>query len=372
MNDIANIPGRSLAKICRECIEINSINFAGNVIPKSWFKSITYPSGKADMLAINILSEIVYWYRLIEECDEATGKVIGYRQRFYADMLQRSYQGFADMFGVSRRQVKMAIDRLKDKELVKIEFRNVKANNIITNNVMYIKPVPERVRAITCPPSYIQMQEGVHSNVTGPAFECRTNTKNTTKNTYDDNNYNIRTNRNSHTKKSSSPSFFQEKKEKTDKPEPDWIHPYFPPVNNETEAEILAREVMDYQISTGTKVPEEDRQRYLFTLIKKAKNGTLIVPRGYKPPAERKKEEDQILKSKKDRRMKEKAEQDQMEEERTEQENALISFLLLPKERQEEFIKLVKSEDEQGTHLMPESMINRRAAVLYAKGGMGQ
>ena len=172
-------------ELSRACVEISKINFSGNIIPKNWFKSIKFPSGKADLLAINILAEVVYWYRLVEVCDEATGKVIGYKRRFKADKLQRSYQSFADMFGVSKLQVKRAMDRLKGKGLVKIEFRTIKTKDMCINNVCFIEPVSAAIEDITrqVTPSLLQSKEGVTLKLTPPYFKRRTYTKITTENT---------------------------------------------------------------------------------------------------------------------------------------------------------------------------------------------
>jgi len=49
------------------------INFEGNIIPMAWFGHITFASNKADLLAINILADIVYWYRPTAVRDERTG-----------------------------------------------------------------------------------------------------------------------------------------------------------------------------------------------------------------------------------------------------------------------------------------------------------
>jgi hypothetical protein len=40
-----------------------SIDFPGNIIPHSWYGTIQTESGKPDMNAIAILSEILYWHR---------------------------------------------------------------------------------------------------------------------------------------------------------------------------------------------------------------------------------------------------------------------------------------------------------------------
>lgn len=62
-----------------------------NVIPVTWYKTIATASGGADLAAINILSDVLYWYRPSEIRDESTGDVVAYRKRFSADLLQRGY-----------------------------------------------------------------------------------------------------------------------------------------------------------------------------------------------------------------------------------------------------------------------------------------
>ena len=58
---------------------IATMAVTGNVIPATWYKTITTSSGKADLVAINILSDVLYWYRPREVRDEYTGDVIAYQ-----------------------------------------------------------------------------------------------------------------------------------------------------------------------------------------------------------------------------------------------------------------------------------------------------
>lgn len=44
----------------------------GNVFPHKWYEHIRFDSGKPDLTAIIILSEIIYGSRLIYEKDETT------------------------------------------------------------------------------------------------------------------------------------------------------------------------------------------------------------------------------------------------------------------------------------------------------------
>ena len=76
------------------------MNISGNVTPVNWYKTILRENGKLYLLAICVLSEIVYWYRPVEIRDEHSGMTIGYRKKFREDLLQKTYNDFAEQFGV--------------------------------------------------------------------------------------------------------------------------------------------------------------------------------------------------------------------------------------------------------------------------------
>ena len=52
--------------------EVATLNITGNVIPHAWYYTIVNEKGKVNYLAINILADIVYWYRPTEHRDETT------------------------------------------------------------------------------------------------------------------------------------------------------------------------------------------------------------------------------------------------------------------------------------------------------------
>ena len=79
------------------CDAMAKLHLCGNIIPQIWHKTIvSEKTGKADLIAINILADIAYWYRPAEERDELTGETVGYHPKFAADILQRSYDDLAD------------------------------------------------------------------------------------------------------------------------------------------------------------------------------------------------------------------------------------------------------------------------------------
>ena len=123
----------------------------GNVIPATWYKTITTPSGKADLVAINILSDVLYWYRPREVRDEYTGDVVAYQKRFAADYLQRSYEQLSEHFGISKRQAKDAVVRLEELGAIRRIFRNVESGAGMMGNVMFIAIMPKRVYELTFP-----------------------------------------------------------------------------------------------------------------------------------------------------------------------------------------------------------------------------
>lgn len=125
------------------------MNISGNVTPVNWYKTILRENGKPYLLAICVLSEIVYWYRPVEVRDEHSGKTIGYRKKFREDLLQKTYNDFAEQFGESRRSVKAAFDRLEEIGVIRREFRNIENSGMVLNNVMYIDLCVDRLYTCT-------------------------------------------------------------------------------------------------------------------------------------------------------------------------------------------------------------------------------
>ncbi|MGB7402384.1 MAG: hypothetical protein WA916_07375 [Arcobacter sp.] len=135
------------------CKEIAELNMSGNIIPIVWFDNIRYETeqrkNKAYLLAILILSDIVYWYKPYEIRDEQTNKIIEYKQKFSADKLQKSYSQYADFFGSTKIAVKRAFDFLAEFPLIIREFRDITVNHKRLTNVMYIEPIPRNIKLIT-------------------------------------------------------------------------------------------------------------------------------------------------------------------------------------------------------------------------------
>ncbi len=117
---------------------LGKMQFTGNVIPQMWYQTIRKETGKPNLTAIVILSDIVYWYRPVEIRDEGTGALIGYRKRFKADLLQRSYQQLSDQFVISKRDATNAIVELEKLGVLKRVFRNLVINGQTVPNVLFL------------------------------------------------------------------------------------------------------------------------------------------------------------------------------------------------------------------------------------------
>ena len=158
---------------------IGNFNFEGNIIPVNWFSTFKLSNGKPDVNAIIILSEIVYWYRPSVIRDEETGLIKGIKKKFKADLLQRSYSSFSDQFGLTKIQVRDALDRLENFGVIKKHFRTITVNNTKLNNVLFIDLITPVLFKVTTLSSY-KLGGYQVINAEAPHLELDTNTKNTT------------------------------------------------------------------------------------------------------------------------------------------------------------------------------------------------
>lgn len=122
----------------------------GNMVDTEWYRHLRTPGNKPNVYAANILGDIVYWYRPVEERDESTGHLIGWRKKFKGDLFQKTYKSYADMFGVSRGIIKGAFDVLEDMGIIKRYFRDIEHDDgTENNNVMFIDLFPEELEKIS-------------------------------------------------------------------------------------------------------------------------------------------------------------------------------------------------------------------------------
>lgn len=133
---------------------IAQINFSGDITPRSWYKHICYKTSKGDVqkvdrLAIDILADIVYWYRPYEKRDEISGESLGWRKKFSESLLRRSPDAFAEALNATVRCVRESIRLLEHLGLIIVTLAPIKTEYGTLPNVMYIDINPEAIAAIT-------------------------------------------------------------------------------------------------------------------------------------------------------------------------------------------------------------------------------
>ena len=131
---------------------IGEMNFKGNIIHEAWYSTIRKSNNKAYILAILILSEIVYWYRPREERDEESGCTVCWKKRFQGDKLKKSYDSLAEKFGSTKDAVRDAVSFLCSLGVIDREFRTVTlADGTRLGNVMFLGLDPEILYRLTYP-----------------------------------------------------------------------------------------------------------------------------------------------------------------------------------------------------------------------------
>ena len=142
--------------------EMLEISFEGNIIPQAWYRTILRENGKPYLLAITILSDIVYWYRPTIVRDEPTGQLVGIRKKFKSDALQKSYRAYSDLYGESKRSVKQAFDTLEAIGVIRRDFRDMRdeSDNILAVNIMYIYLNVDVLKALTFPQDVYSVSTG--------------------------------------------------------------------------------------------------------------------------------------------------------------------------------------------------------------------
>lgn len=133
---------------------LSRMNITGNIIPSAWYQTIRKGTGKPYLNAIVILSDIVYWYRAAEVRDEGSGRLLGYRKRFKADLLQRSYQQMADQFGITKRDATNAVVELERLGVVKRVFRTLTIGGQLVPNILFLDLDVEVLERLTFPEEY--------------------------------------------------------------------------------------------------------------------------------------------------------------------------------------------------------------------------
>ncbi|WP_273125785.1 DnaD domain-containing protein [Bacillus weihaiensis] len=133
--------------------EIGKIHFEGNIIPHAWYQTLRLESGKPDLVAMILLSDFVYWHRPTIVRDEQTGQVTATKKKFKADLLQKSYKSLTEQFGFSDKQIREALKRLEDKQVLKRVLKTIDTPIGKLPNMLFIKLNVSGLVKITFPES---------------------------------------------------------------------------------------------------------------------------------------------------------------------------------------------------------------------------
>ena len=170
---------------------VGKMAITGNVIPESWYKTVVSPNGRVNLLAVNLLGEIVYWYKPTEVRDERSGDVTWVKKFADEEYLQKSYAQICEKYNVSTKQAREALIVLETLGVVKRHFRTVETEMGKCPNVMYIELIPDVLYELTYTEpteegektSFPSDKEVFTKKETCPSHEVKTNTKNTTETT---------------------------------------------------------------------------------------------------------------------------------------------------------------------------------------------
>jgi hypothetical protein len=131
--------------------QVGKTGLSGNIIPDAWYKTIISRNGKVNLLAVNILADVVYWYRPSEMRDEITGKVT-YKKKFrHVDFLQKSYKDICEKFNCSEKQAREALKDLENLGVVTRHFKTVETEYGFYPNAMFLELIPGALIALTFP-----------------------------------------------------------------------------------------------------------------------------------------------------------------------------------------------------------------------------
>ena len=128
----------------QEVLDLNCVEFIGNIHPRSWTQHLRKKTGAVDLPAIVVLAEICFWY----SPTKTNGGTI-LKRKFAGDILQKSYDDLAEATGLTKRQVSDAVKRLEEFSLITRELRTVQWNGNILSNVLFIRIHPGAIRNIT-------------------------------------------------------------------------------------------------------------------------------------------------------------------------------------------------------------------------------
>jgi len=116
------------------------------VTPKSWRPYLKYPNGKANRLAEEVLSGIVFNYRTADIKDK-DGVIVGWAKYFEGDLLQKTHKQLMKEHDCTLIQLTDTLEFLEKRGCIKRHLRH----DIKLGNVLFIEPVIQTLEKFTPP-----------------------------------------------------------------------------------------------------------------------------------------------------------------------------------------------------------------------------
>lgn len=137
--------------------EIGTLHLVGNISPTAWCSHITNGRGNPDWKAIQVLAEILGWWRPPKDSPE--GRLP--KPRFMKKARQTEdgtlvmecpYEDLARTFNISRDMAKKAVRKLEKEGLVEVYQLSIRVGGQILNNVIHVRPLARAIERITPSP----------------------------------------------------------------------------------------------------------------------------------------------------------------------------------------------------------------------------
>jgi len=125
-----------------------SMLIGGYKVPREWNFVILTKAGLPDFPAIYLLGYIWHWYMAEQEIDEITG-LINIKKKFKYDKLHLPYENIMKGMNYSKNQAHRALHKLKDMELITIEYRTLVSETGKPINTIFVEPIVDNIIEIT-------------------------------------------------------------------------------------------------------------------------------------------------------------------------------------------------------------------------------
>jgi len=132
-------------------LALDHVYYEDPIIPVAWFHHLHLPSDAPDTVAILILADIVRWYYPTTTLDDFSQRYVLHPREPY-QLLQKSYQEFATLYGISKAVAIKAVIRLEEQGLVKRIFKTLEMAMGKYPNVLSVELNPQRLQEISSLP----------------------------------------------------------------------------------------------------------------------------------------------------------------------------------------------------------------------------